>query len=67
MSVHGCQSRVGFRQGEVGSSYTFELATPVYRQWVRITRNPPVEHLTLCEVEVEGVPYSAGNGMLDNV
>ncbi|KAH3855590.1 hypothetical protein DPMN_098159 [Dreissena polymorpha] len=66
-SESGFQSREGFRPGEVGLSYMFELATPVYGQWVRITRNPPVEELTLCEVEVEGVPYSAGNGTLDNV
>ncbi|KAH3897449.1 fucolectin-like [Dreissena polymorpha] len=61
-SERGFQSREGFRQGEVGLSHTFELATPVYGQWVRITRNPPFEELTLCEVEVEGVPYSAGSG-----
>ncbi|XP_052247867.1 fucolectin-4-like [Dreissena polymorpha] len=61
-SERGFQSREGFRPGEVGISHTFDLVTPVYGQWVRITRNPPVDVLTLCEVEVEGVPYSAGNG-----
>ncbi|KAH3882797.1 hypothetical protein DPMN_006742 [Dreissena polymorpha] len=59
----GFQSLEGFRQGEVGLSYTFELAAPVYGQWVRITRNPPYENLTLCEVEVDGIPYSAVNGL----
>ncbi|KAH3740832.1 hypothetical protein DPMN_047546 [Dreissena polymorpha] len=60
-SERGFQSREGFRPGEVGLSHTFELATPVYGQWVRITRNPRNGSLVLCEVEVEGVPYSAGN------
>ncbi|KAH3740831.1 hypothetical protein DPMN_047545 [Dreissena polymorpha] len=60
-SDRGFQSREGFRPGEVGLSHTFELATPVYGQWVRITRNPPNGRLVLCEMEVEGVPYSAGN------
>ncbi|KAH3712456.1 hypothetical protein DPMN_072158 [Dreissena polymorpha] len=60
-------SESGFKPGEVGVSYTFELATPVYGQWVRITLNPPVEWLTLCEMEVEGVPYSARNGFYFSV
>ncbi|KAH3873930.1 hypothetical protein DPMN_003234 [Dreissena polymorpha] len=56
----------GFHPGEVGVSYTFELATPVYGQWVRITRSTPNDVLTLCEVDVEGVPNSAANGRLRN-
>ncbi|KAH3786025.1 hypothetical protein DPMN_164124 [Dreissena polymorpha] len=64
-SERGFQLREGFRQVVVGLSHTFELATPVYGQWVRITRNPPVEYLTLCEVE--GVPYSAGNNFGSSV
>ncbi|KAH3890455.1 hypothetical protein DPMN_014536 [Dreissena polymorpha] len=63
-SEGGFQSLEGFHPGQVGASYTFELATPVYGQWVRITRRPSNEPLTLCEVEVEGVPYSAANGKL---
>ncbi|XP_052267421.1 uncharacterized protein LOC127869130 [Dreissena polymorpha] len=62
LSEAGVQSREGFHPGEVGVSYTFELATPVYGQWVRITLSTPNDVLTLCEVKVEGAPYSAANG-----
>ncbi|KAH3879066.1 hypothetical protein DPMN_002967 [Dreissena polymorpha] len=62
LSEAGLQSREGFHPGEIGVSYTFELATPVYGEWVRITRSTPNDVLTLCEVEVEGAPYSAANG-----
>ncbi|KAH3738170.1 fucolectin-4-like [Dreissena polymorpha] len=68
LSERGFQSLEGFHHGQVGASYTFELATPVYGQWVRITRRNPLDkELTLCEVEVEGVPYSAANGVLYSV
>ncbi|KAH3780813.1 hypothetical protein DPMN_158635 [Dreissena polymorpha] len=50
LSEAGFQSREGFHPGEIGVSCTFELATPVYGQWVRITRSTPNDVLTLCEV-----------------
>ncbi|XP_052233604.1 uncharacterized protein LOC127846418, partial [Dreissena polymorpha] len=62
-SERGFQSREGFHPGQVDVSYTFELDTPVFGQWVRITRRTPLDVLTLCEVEVEGVPYAASNGV----
>ncbi|XP_052280889.1 uncharacterized protein LOC127878404 [Dreissena polymorpha] len=67
-SERGFQSLEGFHPGQVGAFYTFELSTPVYGQWVRITRkNPTNSPLTLCEVEVEGIPYSAANRVLYSV
>ncbi|KAH3831374.1 hypothetical protein DPMN_104639 [Dreissena polymorpha] len=62
LSEAGFQSREGFHPGDIGVLYTFELATPVYEQWVRITRSTPNDVLTLCEDEKECVPYSAANG-----
>ncbi|KAH3752916.1 hypothetical protein DPMN_187542 [Dreissena polymorpha] len=62
-SERGFQSLEGFHSGEVGASYTFNLPAPVYGQWIRVTRSKPYESLMLCEVEVEGTPYSAENGV----
>ena len=61
-SEGGFQSLEGFHPGQVGASYTFDLAAPVYGQWIRVTRRNPYQALMLCEVEVEGTPYSADNG-----
>ncbi|XP_052811183.1 fucolectin-like [Mya arenaria] len=50
----GPYSLVGFHEGAVGASYTFTLPSYSQARYVNITRNPPYQQLTLCEVEVEG-------------
>ncbi|WAR11245.1 FUCL7-like protein, partial [Mya arenaria] len=49
----GPYSLAGFHEGVVGASYTFTMPPNSQARYVNITRNPPYQRLTLCEVEVE--------------
>ncbi|XP_052787539.1 fucolectin-like [Mya arenaria] len=47
-------SLVASHAGTVGSTINLTLTPSVYARWVEVTIKPPFEHLTLCEVQVEG-------------
>ncbi|KAH3890217.1 hypothetical protein DPMN_014290 [Dreissena polymorpha] len=56
MTRNGTNRLIGFHPGEVDSTATFVMQSPVYGRWIRITRRLLTQPhpLCLCEVQVEG-------------